>query len=120
MRSYPPDSSRKPYPEEKWNLPEDGFPTQYHYRIEYEDIELHRHIWCEHYNRCLDHAANSYWQNFTCQKCQLFVQKLNTVLDERKKRRIRYERIRKEAGLKPLKVRSRRLHRMWIGWEEGE
>lgn len=28
-----------------------------------------RNIHCPHYNDCLDHAAKSFWQHFSCSEC---------------------------------------------------
>ena len=61
-----------------------------------EDKEEHRYWTCEHYGDCLNLAAESRWESFTCIYCPC-----NKLLKEEEWKRL--ERMKKLRGLrKPL------------------
>lgn len=35
------------------------------------DIALHRRLYCNHYDGCLDHSVRAGWSGFTCLHCPL-------------------------------------------------
>lgn len=35
-------------------------------------VETHRHLFCVHYDACLDEAVKRGWNSFTCVRCTLF------------------------------------------------
>lgn len=71
-------------------IPEGAEPQEYFERIPFEEIEFHRYFDCPNYRACLDHAVRSYWENFTCNQCQLFVHLMNTLLERKELRRTRW------------------------------
>ena len=35
---------------------------------------IHRRLFCQHYNTCLDHAVRRWWQGFSCSRCPIIEQ----------------------------------------------
>ena len=48
-------------------------PARLHRLVGLEDVERHRSLLCDLYDRCLDSALRQAWHSWTCQHCPLFV-----------------------------------------------
>lgn len=51
-------------------LPEEAKPEQW-CALRENEVHAFRQLWCEHYDRCLNHAASLFWEGFTCACCPL-------------------------------------------------
>jgi len=47
-------------------------PVQWSDCLNWEEIELHRHLDCHHYNMCLTIAGVRRWPGFSCCRCDDF------------------------------------------------
>lgn len=37
-----------------------------------QSVEMHRNLFCEHYDNCLDEAVKHGWNSFTCVRCSFY------------------------------------------------
>ncbi len=50
----------------------DPNPTRLGGQIDLDEVEGHRRLICEGYDRCLEIAARSGWPSWSCENCRMF------------------------------------------------
>lgn len=56
-------------------LPARARPTHWPLRLLPDEVDEHRNLGCQNYDRCLSYAILKVWSNFTCRYCPLFTRR---------------------------------------------